>query len=185
MDISYGTDRLDPSLVGYFTNATPGAPNAITGAGFGPDVLFSRASGTFLSTLSLALSTTDTNSDIRSVLVTANVPSGSAAVTNIPTATSPLYTDPIPITSTAEVRARTFPRQPGLLPGQPHTESYVRINAAAALFTSDAAGASPLHGQCAPVWDREYERLPEHLPRHLSGRGSLPKTMVGLPPGLH
>ena len=29
-DISYGRDLLDPTLVGYFTNATPGAANATT-----------------------------------------------------------------------------------------------------------------------------------------------------------
>ena len=136
-DISYGRDRLDSSLVGYFTNSTPGAPNATTGAGFGPEVLFSRAGGTFLSNFSLVLSTTDTNSDIRYVLVTTNVASGSTAITNIPTAASPLYTGPILITTAAEVRTRTFPRQAGFFPGPPHTESYVKISAAAAAFTSD------------------------------------------------
>ena len=136
-DISYGRDRLDVSLLGYFTNSTPGAPNATTGAGFGADVLFSRAGGTFLTSFSLALSTTDTNSDIRYVLVTTNVVSGSTAITNIPTATSPLYTSPLLIANTVQVRARTFPRQAGFFPGAPHTESYVSISAAAATFTSD------------------------------------------------
>ncbi len=136
-DVSYGRDRLDPSLVGYFTNATPGAPNATTGAGFGPDVLFSRAGGTFLPGFSLALSTTGSDSDIHYVLVTNNVPSGSNAITNIPTAASPLYTSPLPINETVQVRARAFPRQAGLLPGPPHTESYIKLSAAAASFSSD------------------------------------------------
>jgi hypothetical protein len=136
-DISYGRDRLDPTLLGYFTNATPGAANATTGPGFGPDVQFSRAGGTFLNSFSLTLTTTDTNSDIRYVLVTTNLAYGTAAITNIPTAASPLYAAPIQITNTAQVRARSFPRQAGFWPGQPHTESYVNLSSAAATFTSD------------------------------------------------
>ena len=136
-DISYGRDRLDPTLVGYFTNATPGAANATRGAGFGPDVQFSRAGGTFLSSFLLTLSTTDTNSDIRYELVTTNLAYGTAAITNIPTATSPLYTAPIPIATTTQMRARAFPRQGGFRPGEPHTESYILISSAAATFTSD------------------------------------------------
>jgi hypothetical protein len=136
-DISYGRDRLDPTLVGYFTNATPGAANATRGAGFGPDVQFSRAGGTFLSSFLLTLSVTDTNSDIHYELVTTNLAYGTAAITNIPTSTSPLYTGPIAIGTTTQVRARAFPRQAGLWPGEPHTESYVLISAAAATFTSD------------------------------------------------
>ena len=136
-DISYGRDRLDPTLLGYFTNATPGAANATRGPGFGPDVQFSRAGGTFLNNFSLTLTTTDTNSDIRYVMVTTNLAYGTAAITNIPTATSPLYTAPIQITNTAQVRARAFSRRAGFFPGPPHTESYVKISSAAATFTSD------------------------------------------------
>jgi hypothetical protein len=136
-DISYGRDRLDPTLLGYFTNSTPGAANSTTGPGFGPDVQFSRAGGTFLSSFSLTLTTTDINSDIRYVLVTTNLAYGTAAITNIPITTSPLYTAPIQITKTAQVRARAFPRQAGFWPGQPHTESYINLSPAAATFTSD------------------------------------------------
>jgi hypothetical protein len=136
-DISYGRDHLDPTLLGYFTNSTPGAANSTTGPGFGPDVQFSRAGGTFLNSFSLTLTTTDTNSDIRYVLVTTNLAYGTAAITNIPTTTSPLYTAPIQIANTAQVRARSFPRQAGFWPGQPHTESYINISSAVATFISD------------------------------------------------
>ena len=136
-DISYGRDRLDPTLLGYFTNSTPGAANSTTGSGFGPDVLFSRAGGTFRNGFALTLTTADTNSDIRYVAVATNLAYGTPAVTNIPTAASPLYTAPIQITSTTQVRARAFPRQAGFWPGQPHTESYISLSPAAATFTSD------------------------------------------------
>jgi hypothetical protein len=136
-DISYGRDRLDPTLLGYFTNATPGAANATRGPGFGPDVQFSRAGGTFLAGFWLTLTTTDTNSDIRYVLVTTNLAYGTAAITNIPTASSPLYTTPILLADAAQVRARAFPRQGGFWPGAPHTESYIKIDTAATAFSSD------------------------------------------------
>ena len=136
-DVSYGRDRLDPTLTGYFVNATPGAPNSTTGAGFGGEVLFSRAGGTFLTSFSLALSTPDTNSDIRYVVVTTNVLSGSSAVTIIPTTNSPVYTAPITLSNAAQVHARTFPRLAGYFPGPPHTECYVPLTPAATTFTSD------------------------------------------------
>jgi hypothetical protein len=137
IDVSYGRDLLDPSLTGYYTNATPGTTNAIRGTGFGPDVQFSRAGGTFLNDFSLTLTSADANYDIRYVLVMTNVGSGSTAITNIPTASSPLYSGPLLITNAVEVRARTFPRQPGFWPGPPHTECFLKISPAAALFQSD------------------------------------------------
>ena len=136
-DVSYGRDRLDASSIGYFTNATPRAANATQGAGFGPDVQFSRASGTFFDNFSLVLSTSDTNWDIRYVLVSTNLAYGTSAVTNIPTGNSTLYTGLIAIANTAQVRARAFPRQTGYWPGPPRTESYIRLSPSVAAFSSD------------------------------------------------
>jgi hypothetical protein len=136
-DISYGRDRLDPNLTGYFSKPTPGAPNATSGVGFGPAITASRVSGTFTTWFSLALSVPDPAAwDIRYLLVTTNVPSSSPAPTNIPTASSPLYTAPITITNTVQVRFRAFPKQPGDLPGPPDSASFVRLSTAAANFTS-------------------------------------------------
>jgi hypothetical protein len=136
-DVSYGRDRLDPTLLGYFSTPTPGAANTTRGAGFGPDVLFSRRGGAFLNDFSLTLSTADTNSVIRYILLTTNVASGAAAATNIPTSTSTLYTGPITISGPVEVRARAFPNQTNLWPGEPRTECYIKLNYAAATFSSD------------------------------------------------
>jgi hypothetical protein len=136
-DVSYGRDRLDPSLVGFFVSPTPGAPNGTCGAGFGPEVQFSKASGTFLADFALALSITDTNFDIRYLLVTNNVSFNTPALVNIPTSSSPLYTSPLAINNTVQVRARAFPKQGNFFPGPPHTESYVKLTEAAASFTSD------------------------------------------------
>lgn len=136
-DVSYGRDRLDLSLLGYYTNATPGAANTTQGAGFAPNVIFSRVGGTFQTPFYLALTVSDTNCEIRYVALTTNVPSGTVAPTNIPTQASTLYTGPLLVSDTVQVRARAFPRQPGLFPGPPRTENYLRISPAAAAFSSD------------------------------------------------
>lgn len=136
-DISYGRDRLEPDRLGYFSQPTPGAPNATSGAGFGPEIRASRVPGTFLSPFSLELTVPDPGQwEIRYLLITTNVPATQPAPTNVPTASSPLYTGPIPITNTVIVRARAFPRQPGYFPGPPASFPYVRISSAAATFTS-------------------------------------------------
>ena len=133
-DVSYGRDRLDLSVAGYFTNATPGAANATIGAGFAPEVKFSRPSGTFQSTFSLALGTDSGNTQIRYFLVTN---AASAALTDVPNSSSPVYTGPLTISSSLQVRARAFSTQTNVFPGPPTTETYLQITAGAAAFSSD------------------------------------------------
>jgi hypothetical protein len=133
-DVSYGRDRLDPSLVGYFTTPTPKASNSTIGAGFGPEVQFSMVSGTFRQPFTLSLSTADPNMVIRYLLVTNAV---SARVTNVPSANSPLYTGPITINNTVQVRARAFPQTANLWPGPPRNETFFRLADDVAGFSSD------------------------------------------------
>ena len=133
-DVSYGRDRLDRSLVGYFTNATPGAANASLGPGFAPQVQFSVVSRTFQQPFALALSATDSNAVIRYLLVNNGA---AAAITNVPGANSLLYTQPLTISSSVQVRARAFPPQANSLPGPLHSETYLQIASNAASFTSD------------------------------------------------
>ncbi len=132
-DISYGRDRVEPSLVGYFTNATPGAANSTTGHALGP-VQFSRASGTFQSSFQLTLSSADSNAVIRYFLVTN---ASSAAITNVPNSSSPIYAGPLTISSSTQVRARAFPTAPNVFPGPPTSETYLQITPGAANFSSD------------------------------------------------
>lgn len=133
-DVSYGRDRLDVSLVGYFTNATPGAANATVGAGFAPEVKFSRPSGTFQSAFPLTLSTDGGNTVIRYFLVTN---AASAALTNVPNNNSPIYSGPLTISSNLQVRARAFSTQTNIFPSSPITKSYLQLTAGAAAFNSD------------------------------------------------
>lgn len=136
-DVSYGRDRVQLDAVGYYPQPTPGAANSTQGAGFAPEVRFSRVSGAFQSDFPLSLTVADPNAEIRYLVVTTNVPSGSLAVTNIPGPASPLYTGPITVNNSMQVRARAFSKQPGVLPGPPRTECYLRITPAAAAFGSD------------------------------------------------
>jgi hypothetical protein len=133
-DVSYGRDRLEPTLTGYFTDSTPGAANSNLGVGFGPQVDFSRVGGTFQTNFNLALSCADTNFDIRYIFVATNTTFGASA---FPTTNSPLYTATLLVSNTAQIRARTFPRAAGFLPGPLRTESYLRLTPEAATFTSD------------------------------------------------
>src|SRR5688572_12247793 len=126
-DVSYGRDPLDPNLLGFYTRTTPGAINATAGsaADFAPDVVFSVESSTFVNNFNLVLSTPSPSAVIRYVLVT-NGATASAAVTNVPTTSSPAYSGPILINQTTQVRARAF--ETGKLPSTPVSQSYIQIS---------------------------------------------------------
>src|SRR5262249_10463977 len=110
-DVSYGRDRLNPSLVRFFIVPTPLKPNSTEGPGFGPEVKFSRDSGIFTNAFSLTLSSPDnTNAQIRYLIVTTAT---TAITTNIPTTNSLLYTGSLTITNTCQVRAVAFPTNAG------------------------------------------------------------------------
>jgi hypothetical protein len=147
-DISYGRDRMNPSVVGYFATPTPGEPNAISGAGFASEVEFSRPGGTFLTGFNLELKVASPAAQIHYTL------DGS-----MPTLSSPVYSSPIPVHGTLQVRARAF--EPSLLPGPPASAIYLQIASSLAGFTSDlpivvlhnfGAGSIP----ASPVTQRQF-----------------------------
>ncbi|HXI51061.1 MAG TPA: lamin tail domain-containing protein, partial [Candidatus Saccharimonadales bacterium] len=118
-DVSYGRDRLDPALVGYFTQPTPGAPNTPGGVGFATEVQFSRDSGTFPTNQPFELSlSTDLSNAMIYYAFGSNAPSSNGVA-------SFLYTHPLQITNTTAVRARAF--APGLLPGPVTTKVYIGL----------------------------------------------------------
>ncbi|RME94270.1 MAG: hypothetical protein D6766_06270, partial [Verrucomicrobia bacterium] len=115
-DVSYGRDRFNPSVTGYFPQPTPGAPNSQGGPGFAPPVSFSPPGGTFTGSITVELSTTDPAAEIRYTT------DGS-----VPDAGSPLYTGPLRLDAPTLIRARTY--VPGLLPGDVRSEAYVPLAA--------------------------------------------------------
>jgi len=135
-DISYGRDRIDPQILAYFSTNTPGAMNSANAAGLGvgPEVQFSRKSGTFRNAFTLELAVPEPGFVIRYFLVTN---AATAAAVDVPSATNALYTGPIPISVTTQVRARAYPTGAGYFPGPASSETYIQIDAGAAAFTSD------------------------------------------------
>ncbi|HXJ57444.1 MAG TPA: lamin tail domain-containing protein [Verrucomicrobiae bacterium] len=135
-DVSYGRDPQSPSVAGYYSKPTPRAVNSTTGSGsdFTSDVYFSREGGTYLLPFSVALSTASSNAVIRYVLVN-NPTTAAANLTNVPGPASPIYTDPIPISGTVQIRARAF--EAGKLPSTPVSITYIQISPALASFSSD------------------------------------------------
>lgn len=125
-DVSYGRANGAPNVVGYFAQATPGAANSSSGSGFAPDVSFSRRGGGYQAEfqLTLSLASPDPAAVIRYTL------DGT-----LPSETSPVYADPIAISGTRVVRARAF--STGLLPGEPRTEMYLRLDGTTPTFSSD------------------------------------------------
>ena len=134
-DVSYGRDRIDPNIIGFFTVPTPGAPNSTSGGDFGPEVHFSTTGRAFTEPFSLTLSTPDNpEAEIRYILVTT---ASTENQTNIPTQISLLYTGAIQVANTLQVRARAFIPNSTAFPGPPSSESYIRVTPELAAFTSD------------------------------------------------
>ena len=165
-NVSYGRDRISPAVTGFFATPTPGGPNATVGAGFAPEVQFSRAGGTFLSAFALGLSTTSSNATIHYTL------DGTA-----PTETSLLYTNPITVSVPVQVRARTF--APGLFPGLLHSESYLLLNTSLAATNSDlpAVVIFNFNGGAVPVNTRQFANFSFYEPQGGVTRLTNPPTL--------
>jgi hypothetical protein len=122
-DISYGRDRVDPTLIGYFSTPTPGAPNAIGGSGFAPDPVFSVETGIY------------TNSSL-TVAITAN--SGTIRYTRdgtVPTTNSTVYTGPLTVGTNGTIKARVF--QSGVLPSRVVAKNYLFLDGTTENFNSN------------------------------------------------
>ncbi|MEY3277149.1 MAG: hypothetical protein RL153_2417, partial [Verrucomicrobiota bacterium] len=115
-DVSYGRATGVPEVAGFMGRPTPGAANAASGTGYAPDIAFSRPSGTYAgtATVALSLSRPDPNAVIR---YTTN----NSAVT----ATSAVYGRPLVFSTAVHLRARAF--SPGLLPGPPTNATYTPL----------------------------------------------------------
>jgi hypothetical protein len=136
--VSYGY-RMDGGAM--LTNAavymtpTPGEANWLGGfSGIAEDVQFLREGGTFVEPFTLTLQTYRSNAVIHYLLIT-NFGLAITTLTNQPTINSPVYSGPLPISGTTEVRAQAF--EPGRLPGPIATVAFIQIAPDLAEFTSD------------------------------------------------
>lgn len=96
-----------------FSTPTPGTSNTGGFSNYATKPLFSVPPGKYTSSVTVSLSSTGTNEQIRYTL------NGST-----PTATSTLYTGPITISQSTVVRARSFSTVTGILPGFIETNTY-------------------------------------------------------------
>lgn len=97
-NISYGRDRVDPSLVGYFTNSTPAKTNSISGGGFVEAPQISVESGVYTNETLLLTMTSAPGTTIRFTI------NGAAPLTN-----STLYTNAIVLSNSLVLKVRAFP----------------------------------------------------------------------------
>ena len=122
-DVSYGRDRVNPNLLGFFPTPTPGAANSTSGPGFAPAPAFSLESGLYTNaTLSVALSS----------------PSGTIRYTtdgSMPSSNSAAYATPLGIVRGTVVKARVY--QDGLLPGPVAVRCYHLLDASTRDFSSN------------------------------------------------
>ncbi|RZJ27886.1 MAG: hypothetical protein EOO48_10955, partial [Flavobacterium sp.] len=129
---SYGRTTDGAATWSVFSTATPGQHNVNGFSTYSTKPTLSVAPGMYPGAISVAISTTGSNEQIR---YTTN---GST-----PTATSTLYTGPIAVSQSTVIRARTFSTTPGILPGFIETNSYF-INENSSLPVVSLAGDGDL-----------------------------------------
>lgn len=110
---SYGRTSDGAATWSVFSTPTPGVSNTNGFSNYTTEPTFSVAPGKYPGPITVALSSTGSNEQIR---YTTN---GST-----PTLTSTLYTGPISITQNTVVRARAFSTLPNILPGFIETNTY-------------------------------------------------------------
>jgi len=153
-DVSYGRANGAPNVIGFFDRPTPGAANAASGSGFAPSIRFSEPGHGFVTSVNLELS-----------LIEA-VPGAVIRYTldgSLPTEASPAYSQPLAISVSQMVRARAF--APGLLPGDPRTEMYLKLDGTVPSVRSDlpifilhnSGGGRPPSVGTAPGFLHVYE----------------------------
>ncbi len=165
-DISYGRDRLDPNLVGFFTTPTPGAQNSTSGPGFVGEPLASVPSGVF------------TNSSITvSLVVPSNAVVRYTLDGSVPTNSSAIYAGPFTFATNTILKARAFPMSGSQFPSAVVGRNYLFLDDTTRSFTSrlpimimSTAGRS-IPGGVAPGLPRTRGTLAV-MDLH-GGRGSL------------
>ena len=108
----------------YFAEPTPGAPNATGSDAPSAAPLFSQAGGTYVDSFALVISAGNPGAVIRYTT------DGS-----VPTEASPVYTDPLVLSTTTRIRARAM--EPGRALGPIVSHGYLFLDATVAGFNSD------------------------------------------------
>ena len=117
----------EPEDLGYFLSPTPGERNGPVVPGVAGKAQFSVPSKTFSNGFTLELTLPDNAMEGAEIRYTTN--------RSVPTATSPLYESPLPITTTTQVRAKVY--EPGGREGPTVSETYVGLESDTLSFSSN------------------------------------------------
>jgi hypothetical protein len=135
-NVAYG--RGSAGDTGFLPTPTPGGPNVAAFAGFVADTRFSVKRGFFTSAVEVAVTTLTTGATVRFTLNGAT-----------PTESSPAFTAPLILTNTTTLRTRAF--QPGFIPTDTDTDTYIFLNDVVNQTQEGALGygwpAGPINGQ--------------------------------------
>ena len=122
-DVSYGRDKDNPSIVGFFATPTPGKQNSTAGTGFAPEVGLSMESGIYSDTSLTLMLSAPANTTIRYTT------DGTVPATN-----SLVYANPLVISNSTTLKARAF--QTGLFPGPVGSRTFIMLDETTRDFTS-------------------------------------------------
>jgi len=125
-DISYGRDRVDPNLTGYFIAPTPGAQNTVSGTGFAPEPTLSLESGVYTNA-SLTLT----------IIVPPNTTVRYTIDGTMPTNTSTAYTAPITFNNNRTIKLRAYPSAAGLFPSPVVARNFLFLDGTTTDFNSN------------------------------------------------
>ncbi len=125
-NVSFGRDRVDPNILGYFIVPTPGAQNATSGTGFAPAPTLSLESGVYTNTSMSLVITVPSGTTVRYTT------DGSA-----PTNTSTAYAGPITLQNNTTFKARAFPNAIGLFPSEVIVRNFIFLDATTRDFNSN------------------------------------------------
>jgi len=116
--------EIQPDVLLYFPEPTPGGPNGPGVSGIAPMPEFSHDSGAFTETQMVELST-----DLEGAVIRYTINGGT------PDESSDVYSDPIRVATAVEIRARAF--ADGVLPSPTARRTYILIAPALADFSSN------------------------------------------------
>ena len=122
-DVSYGRDKDNPSIVGFFTTPTPGNQNSTSGTGFAPEVAFSVESGIYTDASLLLTLSAPANTTIRYT-----------TDGNVPATNSLVYTNSLVISNSTTLKARTF--RTGVFPGPVGSRTFIMLDETTRDFSS-------------------------------------------------
>ena len=154
-NVSYGLDEaaVPVDVFGFMDTPTPGAANSTALVGFTGPPTFSVPGGTFSTSQQVVLTGETPGTVIR---YTTNL--------STPTGASTLYTGPITVSSTTQIRAIAF--RPGYVPSEIVSESYIKLGSS--LVNYEGSGQAFSSELPVMVFDTFGQSIPDDNFRNIA-----------------